>query len=223
MVNLALVEPGPCGWPAMRARIDLEDGDAEHSQAREADAVPSGFARLLARLNPDPDEAGQEYQRLRTRLVRFFDWRGATQPDECADETLDRLARKLEEAEVEVLDVQKYVYGIARLVHLEQRRRPAWSSIDDTPSVLVAPAPETDETPLQDAFERCLAELPADSRRLLLQYYDGEGRTKIENRRRLAAELGVTDNALRSRVQRLRDLLERSVLADASATARPGR
>ena len=126
VVNLALVEPGPCGWPAMRARIDLEDGDAEHSQAREADAVPSGFARLLARLNPDLDEAGQEYQRLRTRLVRFFDWRGATQPDECADETLDRLARKLEEAEVEVLDVQKYVYGIARLVHLEQRRRPAW-------------------------------------------------------------------------------------------------
>src|SRR5699024_6433909 len=45
-----------------------------------------GFARLLGRLHSDPDIAAQEYERLRRTLVKFFDWRGAWPPEECADE-----------------------------------------------------------------------------------------------------------------------------------------
>jgi hypothetical protein len=71
-----------------------------------------GFARLLARLHPDVGEAGHEYERLRRALVKFFDWRGALSPDECADEALDRLARKLDETAVD--DVRNYALGIAR-------------------------------------------------------------------------------------------------------------
>ena len=50
-----------------------------------------------------------------------------------------------------------------------------------------------------------------ESRTLLLRYYEGERQAKISNRQRLASLLGVSDNALRSRVQRLRDRLEQCV------------
>ena len=56
-----------------------------------------------------------------------------------------------------------------------------------------------------------MAGLSAENRSLVLRYYEGERDTKIANRRRLAESLGLTENALRSRVQRLRDHLERCV------------
>src|SRR5262249_55207241 len=132
-----------------------------------------GFARLLERLHPDPEQAGLEYERLRRGLVKFFDWRGIWPPDECADDVLDRFAKKIDGTEIQ--DVAKYAYGIARLVALERRRGPAFSSIDELPHVGAVPA-TADREPdrLQDCFDRCLAQLPAESRELLLQYYEGE-------------------------------------------------
>jgi hypothetical protein len=98
-----------------------------------------GFARLLESLDRDPHRQALEYERLRRALVRFFDWRGAWPPDECADDVLDRLAQKLESTVVQ--DVRKYVYGIARLVVLERRRGPAFSSLDDLPAEAPAAGP----------------------------------------------------------------------------------
>jgi DNA-directed RNA polymerase specialized sigma24 family protein len=168
-----------------------------------------GFARLLERLHPDAVQAAHEYERLRRGLLKFFDWRGIWPPDECADDVLDRFARKVEVTAVQ--DVSKYIYGIARLVALERRRGPSFAPLDDAPPSVLSTPPATDDdrNPLHECFERCLAHLPEDARSLLLRYYEGERSSKIENRRRLAALLGVTDNALRSRVQRLRERLER--------------
>jgi len=171
-----------------------------------------GFARLLERLHDDPEQAAREYERLHRALVKFFDWRGASPPDECADEVLDRLAHKLEETLVQ--DVRKYAHGVARLVALERRRGPAFSSIDDVSQRrLIATTPQEEGSRVHDCFDRCLAELSEESRSLLLRYYEGERHAKISNRRRLATMLGVTENALRSRVQRLRDRLEQCVRA----------
>lgn len=176
-----------------------------------------GLARLLQRLHPDTAEAAHEYERVRRALVKFFDWRGVWPPEECADEALDRLAQKLEQ--VDVQDVRKYVHGIARLVALERRRGPAFSSIEDVPHVARAavPVPDEDGGRLHDCFDRCLSALPDDSRSLILRYYEGERTAKISNRRRLATMFGLTENALRSRVQRLRDRLERCVQACSSS------
>ncbi len=167
----------------------------------------AGLARLLARLHPDAEPAAQEYERLRRTLVRFFDWRGVWPPDECADEALDRLARRLEE-NTAVDDIRSYSYGIARMVLLERRRQPSFTSIDDTRERASAPTPSDQQQRLDDCLERCLAEFPAENRSLVVDYYRGERQSKIANRRRLATTLGLSDNALRSRVQRLRDRLE---------------
>lgn len=176
-----------------------------------------GLARLLARLDPDRDQAAVEYERLRRALIKFFDWRGVWPPEECADETIDRLSRKLEQITVD--DVKNYAHGIARLVLLERRRGPVFSSIDAQPALTSSaesfPVEQHDQR--QDCFDDCLARVPGDSRSLLLSYYAGERQGKIANRRQLAVGLGVSENALRSRVQRLRDRIDHCVHACESA------
>ncbi len=188
-----------------------------HQTDRRRSITAQGFARLLERLHADPEQAALEYERLHRTLIKFFDWRGVSSPEECADEALDRLARKLEETTVD--DVRKYVHGIARLIFLEQQRGPRFSPIEEHPHALpAAAAASEEELPLHRCFDRCLSGIPEQSRSLLVSYYEGERDAKISNRRRLAATLGVTENALRSRVQRLRDRLEQCVHACISET-----
>jgi DNA-directed RNA polymerase specialized sigma24 family protein len=169
---------------------------------------PEAFARLLRRLGDDPDSAAREYESLRLALVKFFDWRGAWPPDDCADETLDRLAQKLD-TEIHIEDVRRYAHGVARMVLLERLRSQARAAIDSRAdlSLLSAPA-ESSSDPLLHCFDRCLSVVPPASRSLMLEYYVGRGQSKIEHRRSLARSLAISDNALRSRLHRLRDQLE---------------
>ena len=191
---------------------------AHHETDNDRSITAAGLARLLARLDPDAERAALEYERLRRALVKFFDWRGAWPPDECADDVLDRLARKLDQTIVE--DVRNYALGIARLVLLERRRRPALSSLDDEVELsgVRATPPDDEDERLRDCFDRCLGDFPSDSRTLVLGYYQGERGDKISHRRQLAATLGLSENALRSRVQRLRDRIERCVQTCVSAS-----
>jgi DNA-directed RNA polymerase specialized sigma24 family protein len=176
-----------------------------------------GLARLLLRLHPDAEAGAREYERLRRTLLRFFDWRGAWPADECADEVLDRLAQRLEGGTA-IDDVASYARGIARLVLLERRRQPSWGPLT-AEAGFVSPAPQADTADVvrQDCLDACLAELPDESRRLALDYYTHKGHAKIANRQRLARALGLTESALRSRVQRLRDRLEVCVHACVAA------
>jgi DNA-directed RNA polymerase specialized sigma24 family protein len=186
--------------------------------------VSAGFARLLSRLHPDPDRAAAEYERLRVALEKFFDWHCAWPPEECADETLDRLALKLA-TEGQIDDVRAYARGIARRVLLEWRRKPAPVSIaehpEHSPSSLSTSQDDEAQT-LSVCFERCLGALPDESRTLVLDYYVAEGRAKIDNRRRLARALGLSESALRNRVQRVRNRLERCVQSCTAEAATVG-
>ena len=176
----------------------------------QVDPTDPGFARLLTALDPDADRAGLAYEHLRATLIRFFQWRDVHPADECADITLARLERKLGEA-TPIADVHAFAYGIARLVMFEQLRRPAALPLDVARDI-AAPAAHTRaeqrDAAIRRCLDACLAHLPEDGRTLVLRYYEQEGRARIESRRGLAASLGLTDNALRIRVQRLRDRLE---------------
>lgn len=171
-----------------------------------ASITPLGLARLLERLDPDRDRAAAEYERLRRTLIRFFSWRGTLEPDLCADETIDRLARRLEEGTV-VDDVATYVRGIARMVMLERQRSPIPVPIETNDPSGPGRLDEADHD-VAECLESCLAALRSDTRSLVLAYYEGERGSKIQNRRRLAQSLGLTEAALRSRVQRIRDRLQ---------------
>ena len=118
----------------------------------------SALDRLLARLDSDPTRAADAYEALRLSLTRFFDWRGAHFPDECADETMNRLARRLDEGAA-VTDIRSFALGIARLVLLEQARSPQVRQDElDERRIGQAPAVDRDPEPrLHDCLETCLA------------------------------------------------------------------
>jgi DNA-directed RNA polymerase specialized sigma24 family protein len=169
------------------------------------------FAKLLALLDPDFERAGERYETLRLALTKFFDWRGAHFPEECTDETFNRVARKIDSGEV-IRDIGSYCHGVARMVFLESTRDPVHRnvSLDELSSTGTTSVSEKFD-PQRDCLEQCLSSLPDESRQLILQYYESEKRDKIDNRMLLAAGLGIPLNALRNRVQRLRAKLEQCV------------
>jgi len=173
----------------------------------------AAFDRLLTALDANREEAGKKFEALRRRLERFFDWRGAHAPEECADLTLDRLATKIAEGVV-VESIDAYTFAIARLVFLEQSRRPEARavSIADAPEDALA-SPVAEPSPWGDCLEQCLQALPADQQRLILRYYAHAKRDKIADHAAMARELGISVTALRNRAQRLRDKLSAAVAA----------
>ena len=94
------------------------------SPEKERDLTPEAFTKLLAKLSPDPDIAGGEYEELRRRLIKFFEWRGAFFPEDLADETLTRTARKIDKGEEIEKNVIALALGVAHFVFLETSRRP---------------------------------------------------------------------------------------------------
>ncbi len=176
------------------------------------------FAALLERLDADRERAGEKYEDLRRMLQRFFEWRGASFAEERADETLNRLARKLSEG-VGVQEIRAYAMQIARLVLLEtfkshDARRVAWEELPVEPMIDerdAAMEQELEETN-QRCLENCLQQLPKESRELILSYYQHTGRAQIERRAALAKVLGLRRDALANRAQRLRDKLTDCVM-----------
>jgi DNA-directed RNA polymerase specialized sigma24 family protein len=175
--------------------------------------MPSGYHRLLTQLDPDPTCAAAEFERLRRKLVRFFESRRATFPEDEADETIHRVARRLGSG-VAVLDIEAFAAGTARRVLYESRRGAGLRLVPLELEAASAAAPEPPEPDARPArLRRSLAALPGESRALLLAYYatdDAVGR--IEARRRLARERKLHPSTLRTRVQRLRERVEREFL-----------
>ena len=63
--------------------------------ALKQEITPEQFSSFLEWLNPDFERAGEEYERLRFRLCRFFSLRGCNFADELADETINRVVLKI--------------------------------------------------------------------------------------------------------------------------------
>ena len=160
------------------------------------------FDRLLAWLAPDRAAAARRYEEIRRRLIKLFEARGFVEGEEMADEVFDRVAGKMREvADAYVGDPAFYVYRVAHFIMME-RRRPLGP-------VLSLPPPDSWEIkePRYACLDACMNKLRPDDRQLLLDYYTDEGREKIERRRELAETRGLSENALRIRLTRLRALL----------------
>jgi DNA-directed RNA polymerase specialized sigma24 family protein len=186
----------------------------------------AAFERLLSLLDPDVEKAAQRYEALRRKLTKLFQWRGCARPEELADATFDRVARRLEEgATVAPGDVSAYLHGVA--VHVAQEHWRTAARERDLPQQLIAPpadegpVPDAHEERRLDCLERCLASLPAGARALLQRYHTaGEG-ARIAARKALAREQGLTPLALRLRAFRLRTALADCITACEGRQALP--
>lgn len=178
-----------------------------------ADLSREAFERLLGLLHPEPEKAADQYRRLRRRLIRLFEWRGGRFPDDLADETISRVARRLDDGvEIRSDDPFRYFCGVAHMVFKEVLRERRKDRVLQDPArwppAVEQPEIEDDR---MDALRACLNRLGGDQKDLILAYHEGERRERIENRRKLADELGIELNALRIRVHRTRLKLERCV------------
>ena len=166
------------------------------------------FDRLLACLDPDRQQAGTKYEALRRKLVKFFEWRGSSCPEDLADDTINRVAMNLEAGE-EIRQFPAYCVGVARRVFLENlrnlQREEAHRAQPQAPRI------SSDLERRTECLERCMHELSQQSLELIVQYYQEEKQARIAARRSLAARLDIPLNALRIRAYRIRASLEACV------------
>ena len=205
------------GW-RMAADPSMRSGSPEDASAGAGPAAArqkwaltqDAFDRLLNTLGSDRDTAGTRYLEIRRNLVRLFEWRGCPTPDEYADETINRCARKIGDGE-EIRDVGTYCIGIARMLLREMSRDRSQQArpLEGAPEPRVQPAAlEIDPDRHVQCLRRCLGKLSPETRNLILHYYQGDKGDKIKNRKSLTELFGIPASTLRMRALRVRERLQ---------------
>lgn len=170
------------------------------------------FDKLLLALGDDREQAAEKYLEIRSNLVRFFEWRGCAFPEDHADETLNRVAKKIDEGE-EIQNPAGYAMGVARLLFMEiiKGRQREQSALNELGTASEAYTESDDGEDRLTCLRSCLENLPPDNRELIIQYYQGEKSGKINSRKQLTERLGIPVNTLRMRALRLRERLQACV------------
>lgn len=199
----------------------MQESHAKIRKSEEYVPTKAAFRNFLNWLDSGSESDGRAYLEMRRRLVAYFDRKNCASPDDLADETLSRVSRRLdEEGKIETETPAKYCYTVARYVFLEHLRSGGNNvvAIDNYmggPKSLKLIA--SDDSSAQEreemlnCLDECSAKLDPKDREMILQYYVGEERAKIDNRRSLAEKLGVSTNALTIRACRIRRRLEECV------------
>ena len=173
------------------------------------DLTQEQFDSLLGWLDADRNVAALKYEKIRTRMIRILACRGCCEAESLADETIDRVAAKVEWLiQNYVGDPTLYFYGVAQNVFKEYLRKPR----TDLPPPVIDPAKTEADDQEYDCLDDCMEHLPRENTNLVIRYYEGEKQAKISNRRRLAEELGITLDALRIRAHRIRRELRKCVV-----------
>lgn len=161
------------------------------------------FEKLLAWLDSNREEAAAKYEGIRLRLIKYFTCNGCgDQAEDLGDETLDRVAKKLERNEIpEPFTGNKALYflAFAKNIRLENIRKP---EIPPSPPVI----PDTTEEESQ-CLEKCAPILASEDRWLAIEYYRFEKSTKVEHHKKLAKKFGLSMPGLRTRIRRIRERL----------------
>ena len=167
------------------------------------------FDELLDWLDPDREIAGRKYETIRAGLIRLFISHGISDGAFYADETIDRVQKRVPDIRPTFVgEPARYFTGVARNIVREAIRNK-----EVLPEVM--PEPGTDENSddeMLECLKECLKELPQDKHELILDYHLYRGRAKVELHREMAAELSITEGALRTRAHHLRGNLEECVL-----------
>lgn len=170
--------------------------------AKEPQLLPEAFELLLQWLDPDRGQAGEQYEVIRHRLITFFYGRGCREADLLTDRTITVVASKMPQliGRYEGKPVY-YFIGVARKIYqeyLRSERRP--------PSPPPPPPAGWTEQDYQ-CLERCLEKLAPHARLMFEEYYV----RRDSDRENLAKEFGISLNASRIRVHRIRESLRSCV------------
>ena len=196
--------------------MDIEsnptDMPAAPAPRRNWALTQEAFDKLLTSFGEDQDSAAKKYLEIRNNVVRFFEWRGCPFPEDHADETINRVAKRLAEGEA-IENPSGYCMGVARMLLLEinKERAREQRALGEMAYSQVAPSDDSESEKQIECLRSCLQGMPADSRELIVEYYQGEKGTKIKNRKGLVERLGIPVNTLRMRALRLRERIRACV------------
>lgn len=171
--------------------------------AREArkPLKPEDFGRFLRWLSANDALAVQEYQVIRSKLIRYFVLKGRSDADVLFDKVVDIVVGKIETCET-CPSPLAYCYGVARNVWRAALREHEPDPLEDD-----IPAPHSFDSRMQEqklaCLDRCLGQLSPADRDVLMGYYRDQGHSKIEIRKQLASGVGGA-NALRVKMCRTR-------------------
>lgn len=181
--------------------------------------TPEAFEALLTRLHSDREQAGMQYEAIRLKLTYFFESRARVKSDELVDETINRLAHKIQ-MNREVREVESFALAIARYVWLETYKDQIPLSLDellesDKLKITLPHQPENSEKNDEwlALMRQCVLQLPTEKQALLSEYYQARGAAQTEQRRKLASKMGITENALYLKIHRLRQRLAADLAA----------
>lgn len=168
----------------------------------------SSFLVLLEWLDPDLDQAGIKYERIRRGLINIFLKRGCQIADELADETFDRVTKNIDTL-IEKYEgaPAAYFHAVARNVFLEYTRRP--KSVELSSSLPAVSIHQSISDQDYDCFTDCLNELTPSQREFILSYYQFEKRIKIDHRLEMSERMGISPEHLRVKAFRLRHQLQK--------------
>lgn len=171
------------------------------------------FKILLSWLGPTDEAAGAKYEHIRQSLVKLFVYNRCWDAEDLADETIDRVTKKITEVMKDYSgDPALYFYGVAKMMLKERHRQdPQRGDSQVLEFSVPATTPEADAVKelerRLECLERCVQELSEENRKLIMDYYQEEKRAKIDFRRKIAERLGIDLQALRVRVFRIRAAL----------------
>jgi RNA polymerase sigma factor (sigma-70 family) len=182
---------------------------------RNSDFPPERFDDLLAWLNPDREQASSIYLDLRHSLLRIFSWNGCADPEGMTDETFDRVARQVHTLRNTFEGNPKlFFYGVANNLIKEYRKKVKSHVPIEVIELVEGPPQEFEEETAErrkECLSKCLRKLPKRKRDLILAYYAKEKQAKIIHRAEMAQQLGVSIEALRVRMLRIRGTLEECI------------
>jgi len=137
-----------------------------------------------------------EFKGLDVKLRRYFEWNRCGSPEDLAQDTILRGLKRLAEGQVNYAEnPYSYFLGIARNVLREERKKPrAEAALDeDWPDR----RDQLNAVQWRILLRECLDQLDPKERDLIVRY-------TLDGAEKAANQCGLTQNALRIRVSRIR-------------------
>jgi len=182
--------------------------------ARDFAIPPESFDEILAWFNPDREMAAAMYVQLRHDLAKTFLWRQCSDPEGMTDEVFDRVAKKIREVRPTYKgDPRLYFRAVANnLVKENFKRIKTQIALDDVDlTKRQISQTEVADVEVEECLQLCLQDLSGDKRELILAYYAKEKQAKIDHRRELAQQFGISVETLRVRTHRICLSLEQCI------------
>ncbi len=177
------------------------------------------FETLLMWLAPDREQAAEKYENIRHSLIKIFTWRGLNDAEGLADETINRVAAKVQGIRATYSgEPALYFYGVAKKIIHEYYRTvqqlvPLMEELSTTPLLTGELEDKSDISDREyECLKACLEKLSPENREFILSYYSKVKQAKIDHRKELAKQLGIGVNHLRVRAHRIRATLEKCII-----------